>query len=279
MTYYLYEIRFETGHVYYGMRRCECDPEDDTGYTGSPVTHKDFWKNYKFKKKILKVYPEEEFETCVEDERFLINWQWHSTDEGKNFSLNAAVCHKYLHLKEPPSIKTYFIIGPDLVFYEGTNIRKFCREHNLSYQNMCTVIYGRARHCQGYTTTIRNHLEWKFYNNSKYQDPVKVYHPKHGFHTVYHRQDFATKFDLDSSSLVAMINGRYKSCKGWILAKNKPEEKFYNFFNSELGQSFSTTMKNFKFFCDLYDLSRSKLKMVIKKERSHHKNWRLLSST
>lgn len=55
---YTYLILFYDGYFYYGVRLCPKGktPWQDTGYVGSPVTHKDKWNNTQFTKFILEVF-------------------------------------------------------------------------------------------------------------------------------------------------------------------------------------------------------------------------------
>lgn len=52
--YYVYRISFPTGHFYYGYRKTKNHLIDQ--YTGSPVTHKQYWIDYMPCKKILKYF-------------------------------------------------------------------------------------------------------------------------------------------------------------------------------------------------------------------------------
>jgi NUMOD3 motif len=86
--HYCYKVEFvEVPHIYFGARTCECLPEEDVKYMGSPVTYKRFWKENTPIKTILVTG----FGTRSEAnlyEKGLIYQQW---EENKSLSLNASV--------------------------------------------------------------------------------------------------------------------------------------------------------------------------------------------
>lgn len=69
---YIYLISFYDGSFYYGVRLCPKGktPWQDSGYVGSPVTHKDKWGTTKFIKFILEVF--DSYEEAQKKEKELI---------------------------------------------------------------------------------------------------------------------------------------------------------------------------------------------------------------
>lgn len=57
LNHYTYKIQFddEKSSVYYGVRSCECEIEDDP-YVGSPQSYKSYWTTYTFVKYIIGRY-------------------------------------------------------------------------------------------------------------------------------------------------------------------------------------------------------------------------------
>jgi hypothetical protein len=86
MNHYVYKIKFNTGHFYFGSRSCECLPEQDITYLGSPVTHRKYWELHAPEKIIIRNFETRE-EAC-EHENVLIEWSW---EVNKNLSLNASI--------------------------------------------------------------------------------------------------------------------------------------------------------------------------------------------
>lgn len=90
--HYIYKITFaETPHVYYGIRSHE-DPYTDS-YTGSPVTHRSYWKMYTPIKTILWIYLTRKEAEKVELELIRQNWQHKyclNEHYGGNFSEEAS---------------------------------------------------------------------------------------------------------------------------------------------------------------------------------------------
>lgn len=159
---YVYKIQFETGHVYYGVRSCFCKPELDP-YLGSPYTHKNYWTEYEPKKTVLKEFDTRE--EALEAEKFLINWQWNSTNEGKLYSLNACLGGKnYMTAGVKPSAETvlkrskpYKLWSPEGEVVEGMNLREFARSINADSANLAGVMTGRFLHYKGYTASFEAH--------------------------------------------------------------------------------------------------------------------------
>lgn len=83
--YYVYKIEFETGQFYIGSRTSKVLPERDTGYWGSPITHKHLWedKTLKKTKHIIKICETDDEKRELEIK--LIREAW---DKYPNLSLN-----------------------------------------------------------------------------------------------------------------------------------------------------------------------------------------------
>lgn len=232
MPHYTYKILFETGHVYYGVRTCKKDPYKDN-YFGSPVTYKDFWTAHKFEKTILKVYEDGDYEQAYDDERFLINWQWNSTDEGRDLSLNAAITYEGTRfsgirtLKQIEGLKRvhekqcipFFLISPDCKFYSGKNLKEFCEINSIHYKTIHSVVAGKVKTWRGWCSNMHDWLLIKNYGlNYKYVEPVKVIHPIHGKDTIYGRRLFGRKWGISSGHVIDFCNSKKESCKGWVRA-------------------------------------------------------------
>jgi hypothetical protein len=230
MPHYTYKIKFETGHIYYGIRSCKKDPYQDN-YFGSPVKYKDYREKYSFKKTILKIYSDEDYAKALDDERFLINWQWNSTDTGKKWSLNAGITYfpnygkvkimtsKMLKAREKINEEqciNFFIISPNGQMYEGKNLREFCITKNLQYKTVHGVVKGRCKTWKGWCSNFKDWLEVKYYGNTnKIVPPIKVTHPEHGKDIIYNRRVFGRKWNISSGHVIEFCNGKKECCKGW----------------------------------------------------------------
>jgi hypothetical protein len=85
--HYVYRINFvEIPGVYFGSRSCDCLPEEDTGYLGSPVTYKIYWDLYTPIKTIL-ISDFEDRKPANIYEKDLIRQQW---KRNQSLSLNIA---------------------------------------------------------------------------------------------------------------------------------------------------------------------------------------------
>ena len=242
MVHYIYKITFETGHVYFGIRSCKKDPYEDN-YFGSPVKHKDFWNQYKFTKTILKVYKENQHQQALDDERFLINWQWNSTKNGKDLSLNAAITYCSIYgqtrILTPGLIEgqrkrnekqciPFFLISPDCKFYSGKNLREFCDTNNIHYKTIWQVVSGKVKTWKGWCSNMCDWLFIKNYGlNYKYVEPIKVIHPIHGKDTVYGRRIFGRKWGISSGHVIDFCNDKKEACKGWTKVRKLTEKLMF----------------------------------------------------
>lgn len=186
-SHYCYKIEFPTGHVYFGVRSCNCKPKDDT-YLGSPYTHKEYWDLYEPKKTILKEFSNRK--EAEEAEKFLINWQWNSTDTGKNLSLNAAISNvnfNTLGLKLSEEAKNkmsycFTVYDPEGNKISGVNISNFAKQNNLNPTHLCDVVRGDRFHHQGWTVSEYAHKLYLQYfkvrgvskKNQRWQVPTEV---------------------------------------------------------------------------------------------------------
>jgi hypothetical protein len=168
LNHYVYKITFETGHIYYGVRSCECLPKEDP-YLGSPYTYKHFWDEYQPVKTIIA----DDFltrEDANEFEGFCIQMQWL---KNKELSLNASdrgvKFNNYGRKASPETIakrvskksKTYTLINPEGNTVEITNLSQFCRYNKLTDTSMIAVSKGNRLHHHGWTNSLENHLRYK----------------------------------------------------------------------------------------------------------------------
>lgn len=162
--HYVYSIKFETGHIYYGVRSCDCLPEEDP-YMGSPKTHKDYWVNYEPVKAIIADgFPTREDANSFET--FCIELQW---IKDKSLSLNASIMgSKFNRLGTTQSeeavallvarrSRTFYLVSPDGEVFEGKNSAAFARDSDLLEVCLHQVLSGKALHHKGWTSSLENH--------------------------------------------------------------------------------------------------------------------------
>lgn len=168
MNYYVYKVCFQTGHFYFGIRSCECLPEEDIDYLGSPETFKNYWKEYLPCKSIIKICNSKE--EAREYEKILISWAW---SINKNLSLNACIngskfCTKGVKLSEEAleklratiRVKTFKLVSPEGKIFEGKNIKEFCKINLLTYNSTRGVVDGSRFHHKGWTSSLENHKKY-----------------------------------------------------------------------------------------------------------------------
>jgi hypothetical protein len=160
MFHYVYKISFQTGHAYFGVRSCECLPEEDTKYLGSPQTYKHYWDNFIPCKTIIRQFETREEANSFETE--LISWVW-SVDA--NLSLNAATGHTNFctlgttrtEKQKLKIAKPYYLVSPEGLIYKGVNLREFCLSNKFPESTLRQVIKGKKFQYRGWTNSVENH--------------------------------------------------------------------------------------------------------------------------
>ena len=59
------------------------------------------------------------------------------------------------------SEKSFYLVNPEGIVFEGVNLRRFCKEENLSVKNLNRIIKGHRSHWCGWTTSLENHQKYK----------------------------------------------------------------------------------------------------------------------
>lgn len=191
--HYVYQITFlEVPHIYFGARSCECLPEEDAKYLGSPCTHKEYWVVNTPVKQILRLFEIRDDANAYE--KMLISQQW---EQNKPLSLNASIGGEKFHTAgvghepwnkgkphSPEQIKKISDALKDRIIEHGgksfvgispggehvffTNARKFCRD-NPEWELHATVICSCAK------GKFEQHKGWKFFYKEYYESVLEKY--------------------------------------------------------------------------------------------------------
>lgn len=89
---------------------------------------------------------------------------------GWTSSLENHLLYKQGKLITPETKRTYTLISPDGVLYEGENVKSFCLEQGLSRRSILRVVIGQRNHHLGWTSTIENHK--KFTQKVRLTNPI-----------------------------------------------------------------------------------------------------------
>jgi hypothetical protein len=221
--HYIYKITFaEVDNIYFGVRSCECLPEKDVKYLGSPTTYKSYWSKYIPIKTILSTWPTRKEANEVED--ILVEWQW---SVNKELSLNASMNGVHFEFTRSKEInkkignavaRPFKLINPKGEAIFGTNLAEFCRENNLHYSCLNAVIRGARYHSQGY-----RYYDPKIEGLDK-KDDEKVKHKEEPFRFVSpdgveiettNLKAFCKLNNLSNSHMGSVSRGHRKHHKGW----------------------------------------------------------------
>lgn len=290
MTYhYVYKIEFETGHFYFGVRSSKCIPEKDS-YLGSPSTFKHYWDTYSHKKYIISIWPTRKEANIVED--LLIKWAW---SVNKSLSLNAGIggidfctfgkkqsSEEIERLVEINS-KDYVLVDPQGKIKNIHNLSKFCRENNLRYSSIQSVLCGVTFQHKGYRLAIPKNIDVVFTN--KRLQGGSVVNPKGEIFNFDNLKLFCEEYNLEPGKLSKVIRGISLVYKGW--RKNLPEnqgvicssdisssKKYY--IKSPTGDIH--TIWNLSVFCRESGLCRTSLTNLKNGKIKSYKGWTILQS-
>lgn len=173
------------------------------------------------------------------------------------------------------------LVSPEGVVYEeGYNLAKFCRNHNLSHSSMLLLIHN----------DIHVHKGWELLNynnkqiNGNYGKPIPPLKGDDGliYSGYFNLKKFCREHKLDVSCMADVIHKKVKFHKGWCLLENKDEippkiRKPYPLFVSPCGEIYENCV-NLKEFCKEHNLDVSCMHDVISKKVILHKGWRLLEN-
>jgi len=163
VPHYCYKIEFQTGHVYFGSRSCNCKPEEDTQYLGSPKTHKAHWENICCKTILLEFDTREEASNY---ENVLIEWAW---AVNKVLSLNASILNtkfntvgitpnaEALRSMSEKNSRPYHLVSPKGEVFKGTNLSALCKEKEINQGALFHVIQGKCLHHKGWTNSLETY--------------------------------------------------------------------------------------------------------------------------
>jgi hypothetical protein len=108
--------------------------------------------------------------------------------------------------------KELILINPEGVEIKITNLKKFCRENKLTYQNMWEMCKGKFEHYKKWRLKDGAEITNKSKSFRKYcfKDPDgKIYN------LIGNLKDFCITNKLSSSSMSEVNSGKRYSCNGW----------------------------------------------------------------
>jgi len=108
--------------------------------------------------------------------------------------------------------KQFILYSPTGEQTHITNLRQFCRDNDLNYDSIHSVIRGKLNESRG----------WSLYpEKRKTREPIKAFRLKDGEGTIHeasNMKQFSLKHDLSYTALKQIVSGKRDQCKGWRLA-------------------------------------------------------------
>jgi group I intron endonuclease len=146
----------------------------------------------------------------------------------------------YLMLKTYGSVRLDFtkptpILNPDGELVYVFNRNKFYRENFNSEEpgifDFYNFLNGKVRSFRGWTRHLKDHKQIKKYGNLRVPNVNKYVKNEEGLVVkIFSVNEFCAEFNLQRSSVSALINKRKEKYRGWILSS---EEEYKNFCDQE----------------------------------------------
>lgn len=151
------------------------------------------------------------------------------------------------------------------------NLHEFCRQRGLDFPSMHRLAMGKSK--------LKSYKGWTHKNSVRKRDYVKTYD---GFidpegrpvGLITNLAAFCREHGLDKTHMVAVVNGRICSHRGWTHKngrQNKHKLRMYTGFISPDGQRI--VIANLKAFCQERGLGVAHMREVKSGKRKSHKGW------
>ena len=151
------------------------------------------------------------------------------------------------------------------------NLYEFCRQRGLDFPSMHRLAIGKSK--------LKSYKGWTHKNSVRKRDYVKTYDgfiDPEGSHVgpITNLAAFCREHGLDNTHMVAVVNGRICSHRGWTYQKgrqNRHKMRRYTGFVRQDGQRVVIT--NLKAFCQEQGLGCAHMHEVKSGKRKSHKGW------
>lgn len=116
--------------------------------------------------------------------------------------------------------KSYVFVSPEGNIIETENMRKFCRDNNLSQNHLVNVANGKEKHHKEWLVYHKDDFEYDILIEDKLNMEKKKYKlldPYGNIHFTTNLNQFSIQHNLDNSSLINVLKNRGGSTqhKGW----------------------------------------------------------------
>jgi hypothetical protein len=152
--YYLYIIQFSDGRYYIGSRKCECKPEDDKKYMGSPKTFKHLWTDPNLTKTKHIIREISSYKEVRRLETILIEAAWKR--DGKDVCVNRNSSPRFHPEIYTLKAREFVLVSPTGEVFYAKNMSKFGRKYNLDWRHIQKVLKGQRKHHKGWTKYVPN---------------------------------------------------------------------------------------------------------------------------
>lgn len=176
-------------------------------------------RNFKFYNAIKKygwdaflwgIIEECNIELLNEKEKFWIN-EYNTYHTGYNSTLGGDGTN-------PTCFKKFKFKSPTGKIVSGENIAEFCRKYNLSSASMGCVLSGKRKSHKGWKLPETEVCAYEL-RTTKIARTFTIQSPDGIIVTGKNVKEFCRQYGLNSCNIIMVLNGKYKSSKGWRLPK------------------------------------------------------------
>lgn len=116
----------------------------------------------------------------------------------------------------PTCFKKFKFKSPTGTILEGENIAEFCRKYNLSSASMGCVLSGKRKSHKGWTLPDTEIYGYEL-RTTKIEREFTIQKPDGTIISGKNVKKFCQQNNLSPNNMIMVLNGKYKSCKGWRL--------------------------------------------------------------
>jgi group I intron endonuclease len=151
-----------------------------------------------------------------------------------------------------------------------TNLHEFCRKNDLSFNAMHRLAKGQSK--------LKAHKGWTHRNSVRHRDYIKTYD---GFIDPNGRQvdiitnlaEFCRQHDLDNTHMVAVMNGRICSHRGWTHVRSRTPQNYKTYIGFVNSSGERIVITNLAEFCRENALHPVKMHNLKSGKIQRYKGW------
>jgi group I intron endonuclease len=161
-------------------------------------------------------------------------------------------------------------IDPDNNERTITNLHEFCRKNGLSFNAMHRLAKGQSK--------LKAHKGWTHRNSVRQRDYIKTYEgfidPEgNAVGIITNLAEFCREHGLDNTHMLAVMNGRICSHRGWTHVRSRKPRNFKTYIGFVNPRGEQVIITNLAEFCRENALHPVKMRQLISGRVRCYKGW------